>query len=167
MQVANWLPWNWGKHEVDVHREEGDRVHTLQTDINRAFDSFWRSFNSPFFPVTANGVFGDGMPRMEVGESDKEVEISVELPGMSEEDIDVTLSNDVLTVRGERKEHREEKRKDYHVREWNYGSLQRSVPLPSGLDLDQVKAHFKNGVLTVTLPKTEEAKNRVKRITVN
>lgn len=167
MKLSNWLPWNWGKHTVEVHREEHDRVHTLQSEINHVFDNFRRSFNGPLLAPTADGLTTAAMPRMEVGENDDEIEVSLELPGMALDDIDVSLRDNVLIVRGERKSHREDKHNDYHVREWSYGTVYRSVPLPPGLDLDRVAAAFKDGVLTVTLPKSEEARSQVKRISVN
>ena len=167
MQLANWLPWKTGKSEVEVRREDGNRVHALQTDINKAFENFWRAFDAPYQPFTSGIVLPDTVPKMEVSENEHEITVSVELPGMSRDDVEVSVSDDNLTVRGERKKRTDENRKNYHLCEWSYGLVQRSVPLPAGLDLDAVRAEFDNGVLSVTLPKTEEAKSRVKRISVD
>ena len=99
-------------------------------------------------------------------ETDNEVEIKVELPGMDESDVDVSLADGVLTVRGEKKDEREKKHKGYVLRERSFGSVERIVPLPPGLDLDSATAAFKRGVLTVTIRKTAEAQAQTRRIAV-
>ncbi|GLS28456.1 Hsp20/alpha crystallin family protein [Mesorhizobium albiziae] len=90
----------------------------------------------------------------------------MELPGIDQEDVDVSLTDRALTIKGEKKSEREESRKGYHVSERSYGSFYRSIPLPSGVDTDKANAEFKNGVLTVSLPKTREALSRGKKIEV-
>ena len=118
------------------------------------------------------GIWGDGvagglMPRVDVRETDKEVEVVAELPGMDEADVDVSVAAGMLTIRGEKKSEREERRrKGYILRERSFGRIERVVPLPEGLDLDSAKATFKNGVLTVRIAKTAEAQRAVKRIPV-
>jgi HSP20 family protein len=166
MSLKNFLPWNWGKREVAVHHEDEGRMLALQTDINRAFDHFWRSFASPMVPWEMGALFEKAMPRMEVSETDREIEISAELPGMSETDLDVSVTKDALKIKGEKKSEREENGKDFYLRERSYGAVQRVIPLPDGLDIESVKATFKNGVLNVSIPKTEEALAQVKRIPV-
>jgi HSP20 family protein len=96
--------------------------------------------------VAMNGVF----PRTDVAETDEEVEVSIELPGIDEKDIDVAIANDVLTIRGEKKNGREEKRKGFYMSERSYGAF----------------AEFKQGILTISLPKTPEARSKVKKIEV-
>lgn len=105
-------------------------------------------------------------PRVDVSESDDAYDIAVELPGMTEKDIELTLSDDSLTVKGEKKEEREEKKKNYHVRECSYGSFQRTFRVPSGVDHNKVKAAYSKGVLNISLPKTEVAKNSKRSIQV-
>jgi HSP20 family protein len=105
-------------------------------------------------------------PVVDVAERENEYEITAELPGMEEKDIELTVSDDVLKIRGERKEEKEEKNKDYHISERRYGSYQRSFRLPEGVDDSKIEAKFKNGLLTVTLPKTAEAQKKSKKIEV-
>ena len=90
---------------------------------------------------------------MDIAEHETAYEITAELPGMDESNIDVKFSDGTLTIKGEKKDEREEKQKDYHLSERRYGSFQRSFGVPDGVDADNIEAHFKNGVLTVTLPK--------------
>jgi len=105
-------------------------------------------------------------PIVDVAERENEYEITAELPGMEEKDIELTVSDDVLKIKGERKEEKEEKNKDYHISERRYGSYQRSFRLPEGVDDSKIEAKFKNGLLTVTLPKTAEAQKKSKKIEV-
>jgi HSP20 family protein len=101
-------------------------------------------------------------------EREKEIEVTAELPGMSEEDIDITLARDVLTIKGEKKQETEDKGNNYYRMERSYGKFSRVIPLPDGVvDNENVDATFKNGVLTITLPKLEEAQQVSRRITVN
>ena len=93
-------------------------------------------------------------------------EISAELPGLDEKDVEVKLANGLLTIRGEKKEEREEKEKDYYLSERRYGAFTRSFQVPEGVDADKVEARFAKGVLTVTLPKTAEAQKQEKKIEV-
>jgi len=88
------------------------------------------------------------------------------LPGLDASNIDVKYADGRLTIKGEKKEEKEEKKKDYYLSERRYGSFQRSVNLPNGIETDKIEAKFKNGVLTVTLPKTAEAQKSEKKITV-
>ena len=165
MQIKDLIPW--GRKETEPQRKSEDEhpMVTLQRDMNRVFDNFWRSFDQPFGSLTTPS--DTGMPRSDVVETDAAVEVSVELPGMEEKDIDVSLTDDALTIKGERKVEREDDKKGYYLSERSYGSFYRSIPVPPGVDTEKVEAAFKNGVLTVTLPKTEEAQAKIKKITVN
>lgn len=168
MAFRDLIPW--GRRPTEVARNgEGNPVLSLQREMNRAFDDFWRRFDEPFGALgwrNGGGLPSLAMPRTDVAETDDAIEVSVDLPGLEEKDVDVSVSGDVLTVRGERKNEREEERKGYYLSERSYGSFYRTVPLPPGVDRDNAKASFKNGVLTVTLPKTQEAQRQVKRIEV-
>ena len=104
---------------------------------------------------------------MDIAEHETAYEITAELPGMDESNIDVKFSDGTLTIKGEKKDEREEKQKDYHLSERRYGSFQRSFGVPDGVDADNIEAHFKNGVLTVTLPKRPEAQKSEKKIAIN
>ena len=105
-------------------------------------------------------------PRVDVSESDNAYDITMELPGMSDKDIELTLSDDSLTVKGEKKVEREEKKKNYHVSERSYGSFQRTFRVPSGVDQSKVDASYSKGVLNISLPKTEVAKKSKRSIKV-
>ena len=164
MNIRDLIPWNWGKRQVPVRREQSQPLQSLQNDINRAFDSFWRGFDLPW-PSTSS-AWSISMPSVDVSESDKEIEVTAELPGIDEKDIDISLAEGVLTIRGEKKSEVEKNEKDYYLQERTFGSIERVVPLPDTIDLDSANATFKNGVLTVKLAKKPEAAAATKRITV-
>lgn len=150
------------KKTVPVRREEFHPFSLLRREIDSIFDRFFRGFElEPF-----RGRFGAFSPSIDVKESDKEISVSAELPGMDEKDIDVSLTRDSLTIKGEKKEEKEEKGKDYYRMERSFGSFSRTIPLPAEVDLDKAKAEFKKGVLTVTLPKSEKALKETKKIPV-
>jgi HSP20 family protein len=136
-----------------------DPFMMLHREMNRLFDDIMHT------PATAAGqtAQGNGMPivpRIDISETDKEIRIAAELPGVAEKDIDVSLDDDVLTIRGEKKsEHRDDK-ENYHVVERTFGSFQRSLRLPYPVDPDQIKASFDQGVLNVVLPKGKEVERR-------
>jgi len=106
------------------------------------------------------------MPAVDVSETDKAYEITAELPGMDEKNVEVKVANGVLSIKGEKQEEKEEKKKDYYKRERNFGSFERSFQVPDGVDTDRIEASFKKGVLLVTLPKSAEAQKAEKKIAV-
>ena len=106
------------------------------------------------------------MPAVDVTETDKAYEIVAELPGMDEKNVEVKVADDILTIKGEKQEEKEERRKDYYLSERSFGSFQRAFQVPAGVDTDKIEANFKNGVLIVTLPKSAEAQKAEKKITV-
>lgn len=165
MEIKNLVPWSWGRKNVPVRREDDHPFHSLQRAINQVFDSFFEGFNlSPFADFnTSPGRFS---PSLDISENDKEFQVTAELPGMDEKDVELSLSNHTLTLKGEKKEEREDRRKDYYRMERSYGMFSRSIPIPEGVDLDKVEASFKKGVLTVTLPKTPEAQKQRKKIPI-
>ena len=168
MPITDLIPW---KKKEPVQQEEERALESaehpllsFQQEMNQLFDDFFgRSWMEPF------GAFREGWdafsPRMDVAESDTEIVVSAELPGLDEEDIDVSLSRGMLTISGEKRQGKEEKGRNYYRVERSYGSFQRSIPLPAEVDASKVDAVFRKGVLTITLPKTGEAKGR-KRIVV-
>ena len=105
-------------------------------------------------------------PAVDVVEKPTAYEITAELPGIDEKNIELKLANSNLTIRGEKQEEKEEKKKDYYLRERHFGSFERSFGVPEGVDADRIEASFKKGVLTVTLPKKPEAQNAEKKIQV-
>ncbi|WP_454916311.1 Hsp20/alpha crystallin family protein [Xanthobacter sediminis] len=144
----------------------------LRRDIEQVFDNF--RFGALGFPLARSGLdlpwprLGAAAlaPAVDVAERDGAYEITAELPGMDEKDIEVKLANGTLTIRGEKKEEREEKEKDYYLSERRYGTFTRAFKVPDGVDPEKVEARFAKGVLIVTLPKTAAAKSQEKTIQV-
>jgi HSP20 family protein len=169
MPISDLIPWR-KKEPLQQEQEERslqraeEPVLTFRQEMNRLFDDFFGG--SSLAPFSALGERMDLFsPRVDVVETDSEVRVSAELPGLDDQDIEVSLSRDVLTIKGEKKQEREEKGRNYYRTERSYGSFQRSVPLPCEVDADKVDAVFQKGVLTITLPKAGAAKDR-KRIAV-
>jgi HSP20 family protein len=135
---------------------------SLRRDMERLFEDFGRDFGWGVPAVTGIGE----APRIDVSETDTELKIEAELPGVEEKDLEVVLSNGRLTIKGEKKAEKEEKKKDYHLVERSYGSFARSIGLPFDADSDKVKASFSKGVLTVTVPKPPEVKAKEKKIQI-
>jgi len=155
--VAPWRPFETLRHEIDRLFEDFD-------------GGMWRSrfgrpmFNlQPFWPRESTWA---AAPAVDISETDKAYEITAELPGMDESNIDVKFADGVLTIKGEKKEEREEKKKDYYVSERRYGSFQRSFPVPESVDANKIEAKFVNGVLTIKLPKSAEAQKNEKKIAI-
>ena len=144
-------------------RKEGERpIVSLQREMNRLFDDF---FGRDFFVEPFRGM-GEWRPAMDVAETDNAVLVKTELPGLDAKDVEISLSGDVLTIKGEKKEEKEEKTKSFHRVERHYGSFERAIRLPASVKADKVEATFKNGVLTIELPKTEESKAKSVKIKV-
>jgi HSP20 family protein len=127
-----------------VTRRENNPFSFLQQEIDRLFEGVTRTI--PGFATTA-------MPSMDISETDKVIEITAELPGLEKKDVEINLTENLLTIRGEKKNEREEKNKDYHLVERSYGSFSRSVELPVGVKPEDISAEISNGVLKVTVQK--------------
>lgn len=147
-------------------------LSSLRDDIDRAFDRMFRDFPrfgglmTPDFFNAPLGKMAAIEPRVDVTEDDTAYEITAEMPGVEEKDIEVTVKDSRLTLRGEKKSEREEKKKDYHMTERSYGSFQRSFVLPQDIDAEKIKAEFDKGVLTLTLPKTAQAKAKERKVAI-
>jgi HSP20 family protein len=152
-------PFARGKTEVAA--TEGDPFNAFRREMDRLVDSFGREFGWP-----APGQAGAMAPSIDVSETDSEIKVEAELPGVDQKDVEVVVTDNVLTIKGEKKAEKEEKKKDYHLVERSYGGFARSVTLPFAAEPDKAKASFKNGVLTVTLPKPPEMKAKAKKIAV-
>ena len=166
MQISDLIPWGREKDETPATGDgrANNPLAALQRDINHVFEDFWQRVENGWNGrANAVGMFG---PSTDLSETDDSIEVAVELPGMNEDDIDISLSNGAMTIRGEKKVEHEEKRKGVYMSERSYGSFYRTIPLPPGVDTDKAEAKFKRGVLTVTLPKSPEAQAKVKRIPV-
>ncbi|MBF0506624.1 MAG: Hsp20/alpha crystallin family protein [Nitrospirae bacterium] len=162
MAIRNLLPTISGRKGMRVKRDSDNPFEVLQRDMNSLFDNFFRGFG----PETFESRMGLFTPQIDVSETDKEIRISAELPGMDEKDIEVSLSKDILTIKGEKKEEKEDKGKDYYRMERSYGSFSRTIPLPVEVQDNKVDATFKKGVLTITLPKSEKAVKETKKVAI-
>ena len=145
-----------------ISAQTGDPFLSLHRDINRLFDETLRG------PAPSQGA-QQGAPMISapvnVAETQDEYRVTAELPGLSSEDVEVLLDEDVLTIRGERKFERRDDKESYHLIECSYGTVQRSLRLPAPVDAQQVQANFENGLLRITLPKSK-AQQRARRIEV-
>jgi HSP20 family protein len=130
---------------------------SLQREIDRLFEDFTRGFATMPSFTGGNGAL---MPSTDVTETDKEIEITAELPGLEEKDVQVNLADGVLTIRGEKKAEKEEKERNYRLVERSYGSFERSITLPDGVKAEDVKASIAKGVLSVKVPKPAPAQAR-------
>lgn len=136
----------------------------LRREIDRLFEDF-RPFDWGL-PERLHRAAWRIAPAIDLVEKDKEYEVTVELPGIDEKNIEVRLSNRTLTIKGEKSEDTEKHGNDYHLSERRYGSFERSIELPEGVDADRIEASFAKGVLTLKLPKTEEARKMEKKIAI-
>jgi HSP20 family protein len=159
MSIKDLVP-RFGRKPLPVRQADADPFRVFQRQMNHLFDDFFGDY-----PLAERG---DGpswaaaafVPRVDVAETDVEVKVTAELPGMDEKDISVELQDDVLTLRGEKKAEQEEKGKNWFRREQTYGAFHRAIELPAGVQADQAKAQFKAGVLTFTAPKRAEEQVR-------
>jgi HSP20 family protein len=145
------------------------RLTALRDEMDHLFDSMTRGLGFPEFRMpTIELARRPGMvdARFEVSESDQAMEVTAEVPGLDADEIEVTLSEGVLTVKGEKRDTREEKGKDYHVSERRYGSFSRAFRVPETIDEGKISASFDKGVLSITLPKQASAKRRPKSIQI-
>ncbi|MDH3257552.1 MAG: Hsp20/alpha crystallin family protein [Nitrospinota bacterium] len=166
MSLNELIPWHWGKNGESLRRDSGNPFAEFQKEMNRMFDNFSESMFSLSPLKRSQPEISAAYPRMDVSETDKEFKISAELPGMDEKDIDVSVSNDLLTIKGEKKAEKEEKKKNYYRMERSYGAFQRSIPLPAEVEKDRVQANFKKGVLNIVLPKSEKAIKESKKVEI-
>lgn len=166
--MKNLIPWRKKDQSITPAGESANPFELLHRQMNELFEDFVSDSRPSLFPDLWHGSreWSAVSPRFDVSETDEEVSVSAELPGMEEKDVEVTLDERSLTVKGEKKQEHDETRKNYYLSERSYGQFQRTIPLPEGIDKDKAKAQFKKGVLKVTLPKTAQAKKERQRITV-
>ncbi len=146
--MLSLIPWR-ERRDLDIFRRE----------IDSLFDRFFEG--SPFETLKGDGQW---IPSIDLSETNKEYIVRAEIPGVDPNDFDISLNNNVLTIKGERKHEKETKDEDFHRIERAYGSFTRAIQLPGEVDEDKVKANYKNGVLEIILPKTKE--EAVKKIPV-
>lgn len=155
--MRSLIPFPWSNEPARA----GDRdpFTAMQKEINRVFDEFTRGA-LPSFPQAS------WAPRIDVAETETAIEVTAELPGLDEKEVDVVLHDDLLTIRGEKKEEKEEKKKDFHLVERSYGAFSRSLRLPFSADAEAVKASFQRGLLKVTIAKPQQVKEKTVKIPV-
>lgn len=141
-----------------------DPFASLQHGMNRLFEDVFRSAGLPMTGEAMEGAVI--MPHINVSETENEVRITAELPGVADKDVDITLDDDVLTIRGEKKMEKKEDKENYHFVERSFGQFQRSIRIPHSINAAQVHAHVVDGVLTITLPKNQ-AQERTRHIKVS
>jgi HSP20 family protein len=160
MALTDLVPWNRNRSVASRRlSEDSDPFLSLHREVNRMFDDFARGFwtGSP-----AGFAMSGGWPHIEVSETDKEVRVVAELPGINEKEVEITLADGVLTIKGEKKS---ESQGALYSERW-HGQFQRTLQVGPDVDPERVSAAFKNGVLTVTLAKRADAERQVKRIAV-
>lgn len=126
-------------------------------ELSAATDRLARMLDQPFSTLSDSNAF---MPAIDVSETETELTIAAELPGVAKEDVKIDVEEGVLTIRGEKKQVHEEKKPHLHVYERSYGVFERAFSLPQSVDADRIKAEFQDGVLKLTLPKMEKEKGR-------
>lgn len=184
MDIKKWIPWNWFKKEEEEtgktlpvqrrswrgrtrHRQHP--VEQLHHHIDQIFDEMYRGFGLvPFsFEPLAPRMSEDLLkPTLDLSATDAEYTLSIEVPGVDEKDVKLEIVNDTLTIRGEKKQEKEEKEKNFYRMERSYGAFQRVLSLPEDVDQENVTAKFKKGVLTIKMPRKALPQSDVKKIEV-
>ena len=152
------------KEGVRLAAKHEDRHPFLafQEEINTLMDDFFSNISFDLFDKKPRSF----SPSIDIMDSGKEVVVTAELPGVDENNIDISITKDTLTIKGEKKAEKEEKGKDFHLVERSYGSFIRTIPLPVDVETEKVGAIYKKGVLTIKLPKTEKALSETKKIPI-
>ncbi len=159
MNMRAVLPTLWNRDE-----KVPAGISSFRREVDRLFDDFSRGFSLPSTLAEA-GDF-DFAPEMDVADSENEIKLSIELPGVAEKDIDVSASGQMISITGEKKSESETKNGDLYRSERSYGSFCRSLSMPFTIDGDKVQAKLTNGVLTVTIPKPAEMVEKTRKIAV-
>ena len=166
MSVRDLIPWNRHSDQIPSLFRESDRdpFLSLHREMNRLFDDAFRSFDSRLPAFRQASSFGGTWPSLEISDNEKEIRVTAEVPGLDEKDIEVLLDDGVLTLKGEKRSETEDMDKQFSER--YYGTFERRVPLGYEIEEEKTDARFKNGVLTVILPKTAKAQSQAKRIAI-
>lgn len=165
MAIRDLIPWGRQQNRGEIvssDQQAGNPFLALHREVNRLFDDVFRAISVPSLDGLATSL---SWPKLELSETDKEVRVAAELPGLDETDVEVTVEDGVLSIRGEKKSEVEDKDRGYTER--SYGRFERQIGLPSGVEEDKATATFDKGVLTITLPKSAEAIESTRRIPIN
>lgn len=180
MNIRKYSPWNWFQHEdkeeqsLPVRSVKGGFVpslpiNQLHREIDRLFEDAFRSFPGTFqssidWPGTTSIAL---MPDIDIKESDDSYTISAELPGVAKEDVDIQADDNILIIKGEKKQEKKEEKENYHCVERHYGSFERMLTLPEDANAESIDAKFKNGVLTINIKRQAKSETKnVKKIEV-
>ncbi len=165
MSVRDLIPWGRANQAPTAYREDDRNPFlSLHREVNRLFDDVFRNFDSRLPGFGGLSSFSNGWPNVEVSETDKEIKVTAEVPGLDEKNIEVLLNDGVLTLKGEKRSETEDKEKQFSER--FYGRFERRIPLGVEIEEDKVEAQFKNGVVSIVLPKSAKAQSQVKRIAI-
>ena len=166
MSVRDLIPWGRSNNRAPIPYRDDDRSPflSLHREMNRLFDDFFRDFDMRL-PIMRGAGLNGGWPHIDLSETDKEVTVTAELPGMEEKDVELLLEDGMLTLKGEKRSETEDKDRQFSER--YYGRFERHIPLDAAVQADKAMARFKNEVLTVTLPKNPDAQPKAKRIAIN
>jgi HSP20 family protein len=168
MNVRDLIPWGRSNESQAPSTYRDAEQHpflSLHREVNRLFDDVFREFDTRLPSIGRFSSLGSVWPSVEISESDSQIIVTAEIPGLEEKDIDVLLDDGVLTLRGEKRSESEDKGRQFSER--YYGRFERRIPLGFEVEEDKVAASFRNGLLTVTMPKSASAQSRVKRIEIN
>ncbi len=164
LTVRDLIPWSRGR-DVAAGRTAEHPLMSFQREMDRLFEDLWRGFDVP--ALGRDERVGTMIsPRIELKEKDGEVVVTAELPGLQEKNVEVTLTDNVLSIRGEKKLEKTDKEAEYTYSERSYGAFERRIPIDAEVVGDKVAAKFADGVLTVTLPKNPDAKGHSRRIPI-
>jgi HSP20 family protein len=166
MSMRDLIPWSRSNNPAPAfYPDEDDRnpFLSLHREVNRLFDDVFRGSQGRFPALGSWSTVGT-WPNVEISEGEKELKVIAELPGLEEKDIELLLNDGVLTIRGEKRSETEDKQRQFSER--YFGRFERRIALSSEIEEDQVDARFKNGILTITVPKSESSQSQAKRISV-
>lgn len=168
MSLRDFIPWSRQENRlpavVNAEPERDRTTHPLMSlhrDVNRLFDDLWRGL--PSSPTTLGHVIN--YPRIELSETDKDIRVTAELPGMDESHVDLSIADGVLVLRGEKNAEYDDQDRGYSER--SYGRFERRIHLPKGIEPDQASASFRNGLLSITIPRKAGGDDSVRRIAIN
>ncbi len=161
--MPNLRPLSWFRNTPAERPALADPFLSLQNEVDRLFEDFSKGFG---LSVGRFRTQEFPSPKIDISETDDELKVEAELPGLDDDDVEVVLSDNILTIKGEKKQEHEDKRKDYHVIERSFGSFSRAITLPYEVDPDAIRANFKKGVLTITIPKPPQVQARARKIAI-
>jgi HSP20 family protein len=142
-------------------------IDTLRRDMEKLFGDTFEPFNRKDWLPGIAGHHDGIVPNVDMLDKKNEIVVKAQLAGVEKDDVDLTITRDSVTIKGEIRKEEEERKEDYYCSECTYGSFKRTIPLPVEIDMDKAKAVFKNGVLKLILPKLEEAKTKETKIKID